>query len=139
MTAPFYSPNRRVARAKKDLAKLDRRIRNFFKKQPYSRVVEPDPESAHQLHKIKLTKPLPEGFTDLTNDIIEGLRSALDQATYSVAVACSATQLDRVHFSIFDTSADFENALSGNCKDLPADILALLRAFQPYKSGNDII
>ena len=139
MTDPFYSPKRRIARAKRDLAKLGKRISKFFKKQPYARVVEPDPDSAHQLHKIKLTKSLPEGFTELAYDIIDGLRSALDQTVYPIAVACNTARPDRVQFPIADTTADFENILNGQCKGLPADILTLLRAFQPYKGGNDVV
>ena len=135
----FNSPKGRIKRAKRDFFKLEKRIKKFFKKKPYSRVVEPDPETAHQLHKIKLTKPLPEGFTELTYDIIDGLRSALDQATYSVAVACNVARPDRIQFPMAGTSADFEYHLNVNCKDFPEEIFKLFRTFQPYKGGNDVI
>jgi hypothetical protein len=136
---PFDNPKRRLSRARAHISHLKKRIDKFFKKAPYTRVVEPDVDGVTQLHKIKLTEPIPDIITDLTYDAIDCLRSGLDQATYAVAVACHSKRPDLVHFPVADTPADFENLLNGRLKDFPADILTLFRGFKTYQGGNDPI
>lgn len=84
---PFYSPKRRIARAKKHIRDLEGEIKAFLDSKPYARVIEPDAEGTGELHKIKFTKALSECLSDTAVDAVDNLRSALDQAGYAVAVA----------------------------------------------------
>ena len=140
MPSPFESPKRRLRRAKEHTKHINTRLDKFFKKEPYARVVETDPDSGDQIHKFKLTKSIPEKVTDLTYDAIEALRSSLDQATYAVAIACGAKRPDLVHFPIADDAVKFEKLLkTGQVKDFPPEILTLFRGFEPYQGRNDAI
>jgi hypothetical protein len=135
----FGSPKRRIARAKRHIRNLDARIEKFFKNQPYARVIEPDADGIDQLYKIKLTKPLPESLTDLSNEIVEGLRSGLDQAAFATAVADGKINAKSAYFPIADDVIGLETGIKGRCKDIPSDIITLFRSFNPYKGGNDLI
>ena len=88
MADPFENSRRKVARAKEQLASLEKEIRLFFNTPPYSVVVEPDPdEPKHQIHKLRFDGPMPDSFANLTEETVHHLRSALDQIGYGMAAA----------------------------------------------------
>lgn len=136
---PFRSPRQRFARAQEKIAELKAAIEAFVKGKPYARVVEKDASSGAELHKIKMTTALPDQFTDLTMEIIEALRSALDQAGFACAVLTGKPDAKSALFPFADDESSLANAIKGRCKDLPADIVTLFRSFQPYKGGNDAL
>jgi hypothetical protein len=135
----FASPKRRIARAKRHITDLNRRIGKFFIKCPYTKVVERDTDGSTDLHKIRLLKPLPESMGDLASSIIEDLRSALDQAAFATAHAAGRTAAKSAYFPISDNAFELENVIKGRCKDIPQDIVTLFRSFNPYKGGNDLV
>jgi hypothetical protein len=139
MRDPFDSPKCRLLRAKQHIRDLDSRINKFFKKQPHKGVVERDANGLNELHKVRLTKPIPSQFADRTAETVEALRSALDQTGYAVAVLAGATEPKSAYFPIAEKATDLENVIKGRCKDLPPDIVALFRSFNPHKGGNDAI
>jgi hypothetical protein len=130
-----------LRRAQKHIIDLEQRIKVFLDTQPYSAVTEADPDGVHYLHKVKLTKSLPNEFAVITADAVNNLRIALDQAWYAIAVACKAIgPTEQAYFPIANSLADFERMLKKRwAENFNQDILALLRGFQPYKGGNDFI
>lgn len=136
---PFESSKRRLLRAKQHIRDLDSRIEKFFKKQPHKRAVDLDADGLTELHKVKLTKPVPAQFSDRTAETIEALRSALDQTGYAVAILAGAVEPKSAYFPIAETDTGLEMVIKGRCKDLPPDIVSFFRSFKPYKGGNDPI
>ncbi len=59
----FRDPRRRLSRAKEHVRDLERKIKRFFKRKPYARVGEPDPDGIHVQDKIKITRPLWSTFS----------------------------------------------------------------------------
>ncbi|GBF25366.1 hypothetical protein MnTg02_00397 [bacterium MnTg02] len=139
MTDPFYSPKRRVRRAKKHFGDLAVEIDAFCKSDPCADVVELDDDGLQRMHKFKLIKPLPESLADITVDALGNMRSALDQAGYVTAVASGCADPKRAYFPFASSAADLENVIKGRCKDIPQDIVTLFRTFQPYKGGDDLL
>jgi hypothetical protein len=136
---PFDSAKRRLGRAKHHVRTLDKRFQTFFKKKPYVGVIESHTDGVSQAHKVKLRRKLPKDVTDIAYEALEGLRSALDQTAYAVAIICGTPRPELVHFPVTDDPAQFENTISGRCKDFPPEIVALFRSFQAYPGGNDLI
>jgi hypothetical protein len=138
VTDPFLSPKQRLARAKRHVANLERRVLGFFKKKPYETFIEPHTDGIHEYHKLRLTKPLPVSITDSAAEAVEALRAALDQLGYVTWKATGATSGGQnTHFPIADDAASVNNAISkGRSCDIPADIAALFSSLQPYKCGN---
>jgi hypothetical protein len=133
----FYSAKLRIARAKEHLKDLEAQIERFFGEQPYTRIVEPDPNGTHEIHKIRLTKRFPFRWRILATEIIEHIRASLDHAVW--ATAYLHTRNPNLEFGLFpfsNNANNFENRLRGLAKDAPAEIQALLRTFQPYPGGN---
>jgi hypothetical protein len=134
---PFYSPKRRLLRAKKHVAELDAASAVFLNSEPYRRIVEPDIDGVAQLHKIKLAAPFPEELSDLVEDALDSLRAVLDHTAYCAAVASGKGSPEYAFFPFSNTAENWENRANGLCKDVPGDIVALFRSFKPYKGGND--
>jgi hypothetical protein len=112
----------------------------FWKKEPYRRVVETDPKTGDKLHKVVLTRKLPNSFSQLTNEALEGLRSTLDHVGFACAALAGKKNAKSAYFPIADNEAGLNNVIKGGkCKDLPPDILTLFVGFKPYKAGNDPI
>ncbi len=116
-------------------------IRTFLQKHPYTRIVDTDPETGNKIHKVRLADPVPDGLNDRAVEIGEGLRAALDGAAFASAQATGNTRLKGTYFPISDTAAQLETDVieRGNCRDLPAEIVALFRSFKPYKDGNYLV
>lgn len=100
-----------------------------------------DTDGLSKVHKVKLVKPIPPKFSTLVAEIVEGLRSALDQVGFVCATLGGVTDSKRAYFPIADSAEKLETDVigRGRCKDIPPDILTLFRAFKPYKGGNDPI
>jgi hypothetical protein len=137
----FASPKRRIASAQKRIKDLQAGIKSFLNGKPYARVVEPYADGTNQAHTVKLVRPMPDDVIDDAIWAAEALRSALDQAGFASSVASGKINPKRTHFPIADSLAQLETDVigRGRCKDLPPEILALFRSFQPYKGGNDLI
>jgi hypothetical protein len=135
---PFYSAKLRIERAEEHLNDFESKIDSFFAENPYTRGVDLDPDGIHEIYKVRLTKRFPYRWRLLVTEIIEHLRASLDHATW--ATAYLATKNPNLEFGVFpfsNSAANFENRMRGVSKDVPTEIQAILRTFQPYKGGND--
>ncbi|HET6842754.1 MAG TPA: hypothetical protein VFK06_13905 [Candidatus Angelobacter sp.] len=136
----FIDAKTRIDWAKKDIAKFERKARNFFKNTPYGLVIEPEPDGIHELHKFRLAKKIPPVLTRHTVYAIENLRHALDLAAVEVGRLCNATNVGDVHFPFCKTKADIKSRINSvACKELPDEIKTLFSSFEPYNGGNDLL
>jgi hypothetical protein len=75
MPDPLDRSRRKIARAEEHFVDLQRELAEFMYPEPYERVVEPHQgKPDHVLHKIKLTRQLPNAIADITADIVQNLR-----------------------------------------------------------------
>jgi len=136
---PFESSKRKIARAKEHCADLKRNIQAFQRMRPYESVVEPHPDQpSHRVHKVKLTQALPTAIADITADMAQNLRNALDNAGYAVAVASGRVDLKFTAFPFAGSLAQMRNSLRRS-KDIPPQIQSLFCGFQPYLGGDDLL
>ena len=106
---------------------------------PYERVIEPHPDKPdHVIHKIKMTKEIPAPIADITGDVVNNLRNALDNAGYAVAVASGKVDPKFTAFPFAGSVGQMANSL-GRSKDVPKEIQSLFCRFQPYLGGDDIL
>jgi len=139
MADPFESSRRKIARAKEQLANLEREVTWFQMSNPYTRVIEPHTDRpGHEVHKIKRTKTLPLSINDIAADVVGNLRNSLDNASYGIAVASGLSNPKCTAFPFAGSVGQMANAL-GRSKDLPPQIQSLLCGFQPYPGGDDLL
>jgi hypothetical protein len=130
---------RKFDRAKHHIADFQRHIEPFEREDAYKTIAEPNPDNPDQLlHKIKLAKPLPDSLAEIVGDAVNNLRESLDVALYAITVASGKVKPLNTNFPFPPNFAEFGRVL-GRAKDVPEQIKALLRGFQPYKGGNDLL
>ncbi len=135
MSDPFHSSKYKLMWAKNHIRDLERRINEFYKSEPCGIVVETDPNTSEEVYKVKLIKPMPADLEGITGDAVDNLRSVLDQAGYAVSIGTRK----KTAFPFADSEAQLQNVINRSCKDLPKEIVDLMRSFKPYKGGNDLL
>jgi hypothetical protein len=139
MADPFEDSRRKLARADQHFAELYEKVNEYSEAQPLEKVEVPHPTMpGHQLHKIVLRRPLPHSIADITGDIVSNLRSGLDIAAYTVAVASGCQNPKNCAFPFAGSLAQMANSL-GRSKDLPPPMQSLFVGFQPYLGGDDTL
>jgi hypothetical protein len=136
MSDPFHSSKYCIARARQHVSDLKRQVVEFIKTEPYTFVMEVDPSTCEEVHKLKLTKPMPVALPGIAFDAANNLRSSLDQAIHSVILLATGKEIRNAFFPIARTESEFENTVKGRLKELPKEILDLIRALKPYEGGN---
>jgi hypothetical protein len=130
----FADALERVRWADEQILELKARSLHFFKAQGYGRTFKTDPKTGYRVDKIKLTGPFPSSIVRNVVQIIESLRSALDQG--ACAVVKGATKKRATSFPFGDTKRKFDSALGDKCKYVPNEIKSVFRKLKPYKRGN---
>lgn len=138
-TDPFQSSRESVDWAKNHITNLESQAVAFFNTNPYSRIVEIDPNTAEKVHKVRLVKPLPVALSHIAFDAVNNLRSALDQAGFAAGILAKPGNPKYTNFPFADSAAQLEVVIKGRCKDIPQDVVNIMRGFKPYKGGNDLL
>ncbi len=140
MTDSFHDAKIRFSRAKEHFIDLQKRIKVFFETKPYKFIIDTDSEGWVHVHKIKFTKPFPDDFTAVATDVVDNLRCALDLAWYAAAVLSgSIDRRGNAYFPFADSKIEFEKMIKRGFNNFCPGILTLLRAFKPYKGGNNLL
>jgi hypothetical protein len=140
MSDPFESSRRKIARAKKHLADLEGKIDSFFAQgDTYISIIEPHPDkSGYKIAKLRFTKNIPEECSELTNDILCNLRSALDNAVYALGILVGIPNPFELYFPFSRRESEFESNMKGRCKGLDK-FFPYFRSCKPYDGGNDAL
>ena len=140
MPKAFHNAFRKIARAGEQLAHLEREIGEFIEDDCYEIAVEPDPQHpGYELHKVILIRFMAPCIRELAASVAENLRGALDEAVAVVATASSGVNASSQRVLFADSAEGFEKRIEVHAEQIPVEIRALLRGFQPYQGGNDLL
>jgi hypothetical protein len=136
---PFDSPRAVLQRARDHIDDLEARIKAFFDRKPYARVIDFDREASQQVHKIRLTAKIPGNLAVITKDVLSNLRDALDHAVYASAVMLGNKSPQKTGFPFAYDAAGVHNKLNKELIDVPSAIRSLLEALRPHKGGDETL
>lgn len=137
MTDIFESSKLLIARAKHHVSDFERQANEFYATNPYKMVVVLNVNTIERIHKFKLVKPIPVTLPYIAFDALNELRSALDNAIFALEFGKGKGD---TAFPIASDVTNFENSgVKGRCKNLPPEIVDVIRSFKPYKGGNDLL
>ncbi|MGA2101882.1 MAG: hypothetical protein ABSG34_12295 [Candidatus Sulfotelmatobacter sp.] len=140
MSDIFESPKRLIAWADQNIRNLKGKTAFFFENEPCDILVESHPEKiGWKIVKARLKKPLPEYFSEIVADILDHLRSALDQTIYSIAALDGNVIPGDVYFPFGRNETKFLKALNGRCTGRLTALHPLLIRLKPYKGGNEVL
>jgi len=136
----FESPERLIAWANKNILYLKDKVDLFFKENPYEPFFEPDSKKPGWLVvKARLKKPLPDYLSETVADILDNLRSALDQTLYAIAALDGDVPAGSVYFPFSRDETTFLNTLNGRCTGRLKALHPLLIRLKPYNGGNETL
>lgn len=137
---PFDSSHRKIDRAHTHFLNLQGKVSDFVKSGPYHEVIDPHPDKPdHEIHKIKPTREFSREMDDIGDDFgefVSNLRSALDNAGYTIASATGIRDPKNCNFPFAGSLDDWN---TGRCAELPREIQSLFFGFQPYFGGDDLL
>src|SRR5215813_5326387 len=137
---PFNSSLLKLNRARDHIRDFDDRIKAFIEEKPYESVIEDDPDPAYEIHKFRLTRPIPPCFPLIMGDAVTNLRAALDHMAYWCALADGRIKPvpGNCDFPIGRSEGNYRGGLEGR-EAIPLPIRNLFAAFKPYKGGNPLL
>ena len=138
-SAIFDSARQKLIRAKQHTVELESMEKSFFETESSGVIRETEPATGDQFVKIRFRHTIPLEMSSVVSDIANNLRDALDHIGYATAIAGGKSDTKCANFPFGKTSEDLEHSIRRRSKDIPNDILALFRAFKPYKGGNDLL
>jgi hypothetical protein len=137
--ADLASPKSMLARAQRQIADLDIKIKEFMNDKPWSHVVEKDINGVTDVHKLKFTTRLSDDLPHIVFETANNLRAALDQLGFSIASLAGHTNPKSCKFPMGPDEDAMRNNAKGACEDLPPEIRSLFKGFKPYKRGNNTL
>jgi hypothetical protein len=139
MPDPFASARRSLARGQHHIGDLGARLNDLNKIKEFAVfVVEPDPNGAHEVQKLRFHPFFRDRFPSIVFDAVSNFRSCLDQMTYAISLASGLPEGQYAYFPICKGSDFIDNQING-LTYVPPEIRTLFRSFNPYKGGNDFL
>ena len=136
----FDGPRLLIERAREHLGDLKRRGQAFADSKPYARFCDFDSEAGEYVHGVRVTAETPMDFTLVVADVLNNLKSALDQAVCaSVSVLTPDKSLDGVCFPFGNSVAHYESARKLGRQKVSPEVVTVIDMTQPYKGGNNLL
>lgn len=132
----FRSPRQKIAQAQRAIEELRAQEIAFNADEPYTRLVETDPEGLNQTHTVILTAPLPESLAELALGAADALIAALDQAVFAASKAAGGTRLMDTCFPVAGSGAALNKIIDQKCQGVPSRIMAIVRGFDTFEGGS---
>jgi len=137
-TPAFFSPKASLRAAHVKRNDLVAAVNEYFSVDHY--VTRTDIEAdGTKAFKAVFTDSFPGEFYTLSSGMFGDIRESLDQTAVAVALLLnfSKTQRRKIYFPFASSKTAFETAVTEKCRGFPSEIIALFRAFKPYKGGNN--
>jgi hypothetical protein len=140
---PFEASKLKIRRARRHLNELQNAIQTFLSGKPLEIVVENWADAPEYLHchawTARIRSPVPAEFSAVMGDVVHNLRGALDLMACDL-VRLNGKQPDNVYFPFAGSGADFDKVIRlRNMHKASPDVIAILRAWKPYKGGNEYL
>lgn len=140
MDDPFDDPKLLLERAEENIRELQTRAKAFFDGKPYISVIEVDPDTLENIHKLKFTEKLPKALNAVAADALNNLRAALDQAVCTSSTLLKpGVDLKGMGFPFASSESKMAGAIASKCKNVPPEVVAFVSALKPYKGGNNLL
>ena len=128
-----------VLRARKHTEELDARLREYLATDPWECIAEPNPSTGKDIHKLRLTTPLPQDIPPIARDAIINLRDALDHMVYASAVALGAPkETKKTKFPFAESLYDLRRQMGRNdYEHIPPELFLIIEWSKPSRHDGD--
>jgi hypothetical protein len=131
----------KIQRAEKHVRDLKAEIEAFFNTKPYAIGTKRNPQTRQLIYYLTSVREVPERIAAIAGDVLQNLRSALDHLAYRLFMVGKppGTPAKHVYFPISDNAAKYRTESPGKVKGMRQDAIDAIKAFKPYKGGNDTL
>jgi len=126
-------------RAKEHKKNLEAEIATFLNTNPYKVSTKIDAKTKRLIYYIQSADDLPKNIALTTGDIIQNLRSSLDQLAYQLFLqnSGSTAQGRHIQFPISMDLSGYEARKGTDTNGISSQAKNLIDAIKPYRGGND--
>jgi hypothetical protein len=135
---PFESPKLLLAGAREDIDKLKRECDIFTEQCRGVPFAEIDRQTGDKLVKVRITHKPPGRLRVTASNALNNLRHSLDQVVNAAAFELGSKKRDN-YFPFARDAGSIDEVIRSNCRNVPSDLIPLLKAFQPYGGGDDLL
>ena len=136
----FESPAALIERGREHIQQARAEVGGFFERKPYTRLVEFDPNTGQDVHKIRLAASIPGKVRTIVKDATANFRDALDHAVYASAVCLCGGDPDNTGFPFAKDAKGVLGELNGKrLSGNPPAIRPFLAGFEPHETGNPLL
>lgn len=137
-TGPMDSPRYQLAKAREKFFAVKPLLKRYADSGPFKVDVENFATSDATRIVLRRVKNPPMEVSDTINDSFEALRKALDQVGYAVVRKLGAGG-KKCAFPFGDNDSEVQARASGQSKEIPPEIFAIMTAFRPHKEGDKLL
>jgi hypothetical protein len=132
MTDAFHSPRLTLARAHHHINDFKCVVNGLINSKPWSHIVDENSDAAHDFHKIRFDRELPESLPCILFDATNNLRAVLDQAAYIAAVVAKQPSLKSVKFPFGPAESPTRNSKANEINQMVCRLNVRIRgAIEP--------
>lgn len=139
MSSEFEGANLLLSNAEKHFSEVSLKERVFSEGKPYTTIVDKETDPENDIYKIVLASEFPPSIKTTVADSINNIRNSLDHAVVASAKLLGMQNVGNLHFPFANSLSELDNTIKGRCKGIRPEIVTLMRSFQPYKGGNDLL
>jgi len=125
----------KLARAKKHLNELQRKVDAFVNRKPYTLFRHDDPEHGRYIYRGKIVRMPPETWGPIIGDAVHNMRSAIDCLAWALCTKPSRVTA----FPIFTSPPKEERSkrrFDDMIRHIPPDAQEIIKELQPYNYGD---
>jgi hypothetical protein len=135
MSKPIERIQAKITRAKKHIQDFQLGARAFYDTDPYEVGTKEDPNTRQRVYYVTKADSVPDTLASIAADIIQNLRSPLDQIVYQLVVAAGGPKSEKVYYPIRDLAAHYPSARGAIAKYVRKEVIHAIDATEPYKDG----
>jgi hypothetical protein len=131
--------NTKVERAKHHLTELKTEIKLFFDTKPYVVSSKRDSQTQNLIYYVASIQETPLKIANITGDVLQNLRSALDHLAYNLATSSGTAGNSHIYFPISDDVIKYEKSKVEKTQGMSQETINLIDSIMPYKDGNKVL
>jgi hypothetical protein len=129
----------KVTRAKQHIQDFQLGLIAFLETKPYAVVFKENSETGKRIYYISKADSVPDTLTAIAADVIQNLRSPLDQIAYQLVLAANGglhpAHKDVVYYPITSAPSEYPALCRRNMKGVRDEVIQAIDATEPYKGG----
>lgn len=130
----------KIERSKELLNELREELNTFRQQEPYKISIKRDSKTRRPIYYISHATPLPPRIALLSGEVIQHLRSALDNLAYNFFQKESPDEEGKhIYFPIFDDVTKYVQEKEKRTVGMSDACKKWIDSLSPYKGGNDVL